>query len=64
MLRFTIIFYKYYIVCQSIFENILQMYYSEIQQELFRDEQKKKRERRGRNRTIGVNLEERNISTW
>lgn len=40
------------------------MYYSEIQQELFRDEQKKKRERRGRNRTIGVNLEERNISTW
>lgn len=42
MLRFTIIFYKYCIVCQSIFENILQMYYSEIQQELFRDEQKKK----------------------
>lgn len=37
----------------------------EIQQELFRDEQKKKKkERRGRNRTIGVNLEERNISTW
>lgn len=64
MLRFAIIFYKYCIVCQSIFENILQMYYSEIQQELFRDEQKKKRERRGRNRTIGVNLEERNISTW
>lgn len=25
---------------------------------------KRKEERRGRNRTIGVNLEERNISTW
>lgn len=38
------------------------MYYRNRTRLLFRGE--KRRKRRRRNRTIGVNLEERNISTW